>query len=126
MRGDHGLVEIALLDCELGFVFVASTEPVGGYKSGVLFVAQRAVQEKPSTDAAVGRMPQGKYPTAAAIVMARMMKRIAVKYADLGLARRANDVRRAGFCGVVPLPGGRNESGSRAETDEAKTVERKP
>jgi hypothetical protein len=32
---------------------------------------------------------KGKYPTAAALVMARMMKRVAAKYGDLGLARRA-------------------------------------
>ena len=41
MPGDHGHVEIALLDCELRFVFVASTEPVGGYKSGLFFMARR-------------------------------------------------------------------------------------
>lgn len=32
---------------------------------------------------------KGTYPTAMALVIARAMKRVAVKYADLGLARRA-------------------------------------
>jgi hypothetical protein len=35
-----------------------------------------------------------KYPTAMALVMARAMKRIAVKYADLALARRANSLEK--------------------------------
>jgi hypothetical protein len=37
---------------------------------------------------------QEKYPTAMALVMARAMKRIAVKYADLALARRANSLEK--------------------------------
>jgi hypothetical protein len=37
---------------------------------------------------------KGKYPTAMALVMARTMKRIAVKYADLALARRANSLEK--------------------------------
>ena len=33
-----------------------------------------------------------KYPTAMALVMARVMKRVAAKYGDLGLAREANSL----------------------------------
>ena len=35
-----------------------------------------------------------KYPTAMALVMARMMKRVAAKHADLGLARLANSLHK--------------------------------
>ena len=40
-------------------------------------------------------MEQNKeYPTAMALVMARSMKRVAGKYGDLGLARRARDLQK--------------------------------
>jgi hypothetical protein len=37
---------------------------------------------------------KGNYPTAMALVQARAMKRVAVKYADLGLARRATSLHK--------------------------------
>lgn len=42
---------------------------------------------------------QEKYPTAAALVMARMLKRIAVKYADLGLAAEGEIPGKGGALG---------------------------
>jgi hypothetical protein len=35
-----------------------------------------------------------KFPTVTALVMARVMKRVAAKYADLGLAREANSLEK--------------------------------
>jgi hypothetical protein len=51
---------------------------------------ERLLAEKRAKEAA----KKGKYPTAMALVMARTMKRIAVKYADLALARRANSLEK--------------------------------
>jgi hypothetical protein len=59
---------------------------------------------------------KGKFPTVAALVMARMMKRIAVKYADLGLARRSKYLEKEalsalkkGQSALNNPPGGRQE-----------------
>jgi hypothetical protein len=51
-------------------------------------VLERLVAEKRAKER------QEKYSTAAALVMARVMKRVAVKYADLGLARDANSLHK--------------------------------
>ena len=56
----------------------------------ILEALEELLAEKRAKEAA----KKGKYPTAAALVMARMMKRIAVKYADLDLAREASSLHK--------------------------------
>jgi hypothetical protein len=51
---------------------------------------ERLLAEKRAKEAA----KKGKYPTAMALVMARAMKRLAVKHADLDLARRATSLHK--------------------------------
>jgi hypothetical protein len=58
--------------------------------SGLDEANERLLAEKRAKEAA----KKGEFPTVAALVMARMMKRIAVKYADLALARRANSLEK--------------------------------